>query len=255
MDRVLYETEGGIAVLTLNRPEKRNAIDDALIEQLDAALGRAAADDAVRVIVIRGAGKDFCAGADLSQLERVAAGADPIQNLEDASALADLLIAIRRNPKPIIAAVHGNAFAGGAGLATACDMIVCADSARFAYTEVRLGFVPAMVMALLRRILGEKLAFELAAFGDVIEADEAFRIGLVNRVVPERDLEHAAIKFARDLASRSPSALRLIKRLFYGIDGVSFEQAITRGAEVNALARATPDCQEGVRAFLEKRRS
>jgi len=254
MSLVLYEIRDSVAILSLNRPEKRNALDDALVNTLREALQRAASDDAAKVILIRGEGKDFCAGADLAQLERVAAGADPIANLNDAGKLGQLLLEIRSNPKPVIAAVHGNAFAGGAGLATACDMIVCAEGTRFAYTEVRLGFVPAMVMALLRRILGEKLAFELAAFGDEIDAEAAFRIGLVNLVLPDHDLEAGALRYAKRLAQRSGSALYLIKRHFYGIDGVTFEQAIQRGAEVNALARATPDCQEGVRQFLEKRR-
>ena len=151
---------------------------------------------------------------------------------------------MRRLEKPIIAAVHGHAFAGGAGLATACDLIIASDDASFGYPEVRLGFVPAMVMALLRRACDEKVAFELVARGERIGAVEAHRVGLVNRVFAAETFEGDALEFAHELAERSPSALRLIKRLFYGIDGASFEEAIARGAEVNVIARMTDDTRE-----------
>lgn len=254
-DRVLYQTANGLAVLTLNRPDKRNALDDRAVAALDAAFERAAADDAVRAILLRGAGPDFCAGADLAQLERVAAGTGPLENLADAAALGALLIRMRRIEKPIVAAVHGHAFAGGAGLATACDIVLASDDARFGYPEVHLGFVPAMVMALLRRACGEKVAFELVARGDRIDAEDARRVGIVNRILPAATFEDDALEYARELAGRSAAALRLIKRLFYGIDGASFEESIARGAELNVLARMTDDTREGVRRFLDSRRN
>src|SRR5690606_27035763 len=148
----------------------------------------------------------------------------------------------------------GHAFAGGAGIATACDVVLASNDARFGYPEVHLGFVPAMVMALLRRACGEKIAFELVARGDRLDAAEAHRIGLVTRVFSAETFEADALEYARELASRSASALRLIKRLFYGIDGASVEEAIARGAEVNVLARSTDDTREGVRRFLDRRR-
>lgn len=252
--RVRYEVSDGIASIWLNRPEKRNALDDLTIQELRSAFRDGDADPTVRVLLLRGAGKDFCAGADLSQLERVAAGGDPIINLRDASELGELFIYMRSLTKPIIAVVQGNAFAGGAGLATACDLAVAADNAKLSYTEVRLGFVPAMVMALLRRVVGEKAAFELAAFGEVISADDARRLGIFNRIVPDAELNESAVNWARELAKRSASALLLIKRLLYGADGMTFDQAIRRGAEVNALARATPDCRDGVQQFLARRK-
>jgi len=252
-ERILYEVEEGVAVITLNRPEKRNALDDRTIAELHEAFAVAGSDDDTRVVLLRGAGPAFCAGADLAQLERIAAGAGPLENLDDAAALGDLLVRMRRLSKPIIAAVHGQAFAGGAGLATACDIVVASDDAEFGYPEVHLGFVPAMVMALLRRVCGEKVAFELVARGDRIGAEEARRIGLVNRIFAAPTFHDDARAYARELASRSPSALRLIKRLFYGIDGASFEEAIARGAEVNVLARTTEDTREGVRRFLARR--
>ena len=253
-ERIVTETTDGIETITLNRPEKRNALDERTISELRVALAEAEADDAVKVILLRGAGPDFCAGADLAQLEKISATSDPLENLEDASSLGELLIQMRQLQRPIIAAVHGNVFAGGAGLATACDMVIAADTAKLSYTEVRLGFVPAMVMALLKRIVGEKIAFELCAFGHVLTAEEAHKLGIFNRVAGEAQFNEDVGALARELASRSASAIRLIKRLMYDSDGMTFEQAIRRGAEVNTLARMTPDCREGVQQFLASRK-
>lgn len=253
-DRVTYAVAEGIARLTLNRPAKRNALDDASVRALHDGLDVGERDEAVRVIAIQGAGSDFCAGADLQQLERIAAGADALENLDDASALGDLFIRIRRAHKPVVALVHGNAIAGGAGLATACDLVLAREDAVFGYPEVHLGFVPAMVMALLRRALGEKRAFELVARGDRISAQHALELGLVNRVYPRDSFDDETDAYLRGFTARSASALRLTKRLLYGMDGLSFEEAIARGAEVNVLARATEDCKQGVRDFLAKKR-
>jgi methylglutaconyl-CoA hydratase len=151
-----------------------------------------------------------------------------------------------------VAAVHGRALAGGCGLATACDLVVAASDSQFGYPEVRLGFVPAMVMAILRRSVGEKRAFELVALGDRIDAATAREYGLVSRVFPAEAFDAHAEEFAVRLAERSASALALSKELLYQIDGMSFEAAIRTGAEVNAIARLTPDCQEGIRRFLER---
>ena len=251
---IRYAVEGALAIVTLDRPDKRNALDDRMVAELKRAFSEADGDEHVRVVLLRGAGPDFCAGADLAQLERIAAGAGPLENLTDAMSLGDLFIRMRRLGKPIVAAVHGNVLAGGAGLASACDLVVAARDAVFGYPEVHLGFVPAMVMAILRRNVGEKLAFELCALGGRIDAERAHDIGLVSRVFEPQEFEQGTIEFASELAGRSGSAVALVKRLLYGIDGVSFEQAIARGAEVNALARATDDCRDGVRRFVDKRR-
>jgi methylglutaconyl-CoA hydratase len=250
---VIVHCDAAVGTVTLNRADKRNALDSATIDGIRIAMAQLEADDNVRVIVLRGDGPDFCAGADLAQLERIAAGADSMDNLRDAQQLGDLFIRMRRGAKPIIAAVHGSAIAGGAGLAGACDIILAADDAVFGYPEVHLGFVPAMVMALLRRAVGEKIAFDLVARGDRIDATEAHRIGLVNRVFRADDFASSVDAFAVRMTHTSASALALTKRLLYGMDGLSFEEAIARGAEVNALARATDDCREGVRRFLQKR--
>jgi methylglutaconyl-CoA hydratase len=251
-DRLTWSQVEAIATVTLNRPEKRNALDALTVRELTEAVARADGAEDVRVLVLRGAGPDFCAGADLEQLERIAAGVGPLENLADASAFGELFVRMRRARKPVIAAVHGHAIAGGAGLATAADLVLASEDAVFGYPEVRLGFVPAMVMALLRRAVGEKVAFDLVTGGQRITAAEAHDIGLVNRVFAKDRFVEESDNFARALAGRSASALQLIKRLLYGMDGLPFDEAIARGAEVNVLARATPDCQEGVRGFLDK---
>jgi methylglutaconyl-CoA hydratase len=252
--RVLVTRDGAVATITLNRADKRNALDSAMVDGITYALAELDHESAIRVIVLTGAGRDFCAGADLAALERIASGADAIDNLRDAQQLGHLFVRMRHATKPIIAAVRGNAIAGGAGLAGACDIVLAADDAVFGYPEVHLGFVPAMVMALLRRSVGEKVAFELVARGDRIDAHEAHRIGLVNRVFAADAFDDAVGEYAASLATRSASAILLTKRLLYGMDGLSFEEAIARGAEVNALARSTEDCRAGVRRFLDRNR-
>lgn len=249
---VQFDSADGIATVLLNRPEKRNALDDATIGALRSCFSNAESDEAVRVIVLRGAGADFCAGADLGELEKIAAGATREENLANAMQLGDLLIQMRRLDKPVIAAVHGNALAGGAGLACACDLVIADENAKFGYPEVKLGFVPAMVMALLVRNVGEKAAFELTALGNPINANDAHRMGLVTRIAAH-DFDAEVAAYARELASRSASAVRLIKALLYGIDGMSFDDAIAHGAHVNVMARETADCRDGIRKFLESR--
>jgi methylglutaconyl-CoA hydratase len=248
-----YQASEGVATVMLNRPEKRNALDDVTISGLGTSFARAEADPSVRVILLRGAGSDFCAGADLSQLEKIASGGTRAENLADAMTFGNLLIQMRRMRKPLIAAVHGNALAGGAGLATACDLVIADGSAVFGYPEVKLGFVPAMVMALLIRSVGEKIAFQLTALGSTVSAAEAQRLGLVNQIL-SGDFEQEAAAYARRVARYSPSAVQLIKRLLHEIDGVSFEDAIAKGAEINVEARASADCRDGVRKFLAARR-
>lgn len=254
LERIAWAEDGGVATVTLNRPEKRNALDARTVVELTDAVTHADASTDVRVVLMRGAGPDFCGGADLSELGRVVAGADPIENLSDASALGELFVRMRRARLPIVAAVHGHAIGGGAGLATAADLIIASEDAVLGYPEVRLGFVPALVMVLLRKAVGEKVVFDLVSGGHRITAADAQRIGLVNRVFPAAGFEDESLAFARELAGRSSSAIQLIKRLLYGGEGLSLEDALARAAEVNVLARATPDCQDGVRKFLARRR-
>ncbi|HSG49006.1 MAG TPA: enoyl-CoA hydratase/isomerase family protein [Longimicrobiales bacterium] len=252
-DVLLVDVLDGVAVLTLNRPEKRNALNGELVDALHDALGEVAGDPAVRVVAIRGAGKDFCAGADLAELEKIA-GMGAEESLADAQRMGDLFVALRTLDRPVVAVVHGKALAGGAGLATACDLVLAREDAVFGYPEVHLGFVPAMVMAILRRKLGESRAFELVARGRRIDAGEAAQVGLVNHVFPEAAFPEAVNAYLQELAVLPASAMALTKRLLYGLDGISFEEGIARGAEVNAVARLTEACRAGIRHFLAGKR-
>jgi len=249
---IIYEVRNNVAFITLNRPDKRNALNDRIIDELREAMIEAEADDQSRVVILRGAGKDFCAGADLAQIEK-SAQASVLENLEGASRMADLFLTMRGLKKPVIAAVHGRALAGGAGLASACDLVIAARSAQFCYTEVRIGFVPAIVMSIARRNLGEKRAFEILATGKTFSADEAAVIGFINRVCDDADFESEVEKYAAEISQLSASALMLTKRLLYQIDSMSFEQAIRAGVDLNIIARQTPDCQDNIRKFLSKK--
>ena len=246
-----YNVAGGVATLVMNRPEKRNALNGALIGAIVEGLIRAGQDREVSVIVLTGAGADFCAGADLEELERITS-LGPEESLEDALDLGDLFVRMRRHPKPIVGVVRGRALAGGCGLATACDLIVAEESAEFGYPEVHLGFVPAMVMAILRRKVGESQAFGLVAGGERISAARAAAMGLVDRVFPTATFNEEAESYANRLAEKPGSAIELSKRLLYDLDGLSFEDGIKQGAEVNVMARMTEACREGVRRFLAR---
>ncbi|MGA3203145.1 MAG: enoyl-CoA hydratase-related protein [Bryobacteraceae bacterium] len=249
---ILYNAEGAIARITLNRPEKRNALNDQVIGGLKDSLALAAEDEQVRVVLLTGAGQDFCAGADLAALDR-AAEAGVLDHLSTARELADLFLAMRRHPKPVVAAVRGRALAGGCGLATACDIILAAESAQFGYPEVKIGFIPAMVMAILRRSISEKQAFELLTTGDPVGTVYAQSIGLINRVFPDEIFEQSVEAYVELLAARPASAVSLTKSLLYHIDGMTFDAAIEAGARANALARMTDDAKLGISKFTTKK--
>lgn len=248
---VLYESRGTTAYVTLNRPDKRNALNDEIVAELKSALRRASADQAIRCMVIRGAGSDFCSGADLSALKKMA-NASVAENLAGAGALMELFLLIRNLDVPVIAAVHGRALAGGCGLALACDIVLAESGARFGFPEVKIGFVPAMVMAILRRSASEKRAFELLTTGHEISADDAERFGLVNHTFEAAQFEAEVEGFASRFEKLSRSAVSLSKRLFYSTDAVSFPDALAAGVDINATARMTEDCRAGVARFLKK---
>ena len=248
---VLVALQGGMLTATLNRPEKKNAIDTPMIDALYAMLDRADLDAAVRLVAIRGAGQDFCAGMDLHEL---LASADRTveENRRSALHFGGLFAKMRRLPKPIVALVEGRALAGGCGLATACDIVLAAESAQFGYPEVQRGFVPALVMNMLRRAVGEKVAFDLAATGHLLSATEAHAAGLVSRVYEDSDFEEQSGDVLRVLAASSASSLAFTKQEFYQLDGMTFDEGIRLAADVNAVSRTTPDFRAALTAFLKR---
>ncbi len=250
-ERTTIDLAGGVLTVTLNRPDKRNAMDTAMVDSLLERLENAELDPDVKVVVIRGAGKDFCAGADLKEL---LASVDQTseENAAGAMHLGSVFLRMRALPKPVVAVVTGRALAGGCGLATACDMVLADSGASFGYPEIKRGFVPAMVMAMLRRAVGEKTSFDLVATGRTLTAAEALEIGLISRVYGPDVLEDEAAKILSGLARSSSSALALIKRQHYELDGRSFEEGVRLGAEVNALSRSTTDFKESVQRFFDK---
>src|ERR1700687_1315950 len=247
---VLYDVDGVVARITLNRPEKRNALNEELVAALKEALRRANDEEDVRVVVVSGAGDDFCSGADLAALQKVAS-ATIAENLEDARSLMELFVLIRELRMPVIAAVRGRALAGGFGLALACDMMLAGRSARFGFPEVRIGFVPAMVMAILRRNTSEKRAFELLTLSTEIGADEAAALGLINRVLDDEAFDDEVDVFARQVERVRCSAFSLSKRLFYTGDAMTFNDALECGVDTNVIARMADDCRKGIARFLK----
>jgi methylglutaconyl-CoA hydratase len=248
---VVYVVEGAVARITLNRPDKRNALNDAVIAGIKDGLKKATTDKNVRVVVIAGAGKDFCSGADLSALQKIA-GASVAENSEDARSLLELFLLIRAVQVPVVAAVTGRALAGGCGLATACDLVLASASARFGYPEVKIGFVPAMVMAILRRNVSEKRAFELITRGAEISAEQAKEFGLVNQVFADESFEADVRAYVAEFEKMSASAIGLTKTLLYQVDGLAFPEALETGSDVNVIARLTDDCQNKIAKFLSR---
>jgi len=248
---VLYQVEGAIARITLNRPLKKNALNDLVIQQVKESLRNAHHDAGVRAVVLTGAGQDFCSGADLEALQKISE-ASVAENAEDARSLMELFILMRQTNVPIVAAVRGRALAGGCGLASACDIVLASENARFGYPEVKIGFVPAMVMAILRRNVSEKRAFALITRGAEIGAEEAKQFGLVNEVFAEQSFENEVTSYVESFAKMSKSAVGLTKSLLYQTDGMAFIEALEAGVDANVIARMSDDCQQGIARFLKK---
>ena len=248
---LLHSDDGSVVRLTLNRPDKRNALNAELIAELKRQLSSVVLP-ATRVVVIEGAGKDFCSGADLDSLRQISEQS-VTNNVDDAHLLLELFVLIRQVQVPVVAAVHGRALAGGCGLASACDLVLATTTARFGYPEVKIGFVPAMVLSILRRNLSEKRAFELLTTGREFSAQEAKEIGLINEVFPEEEFADNVNAYLKRFESTSRSAVALTKNLFYQVDGLSFREALESGADTNVIARMTDDCQQGVTKFLNRK--
>lgn len=247
---ILYAVVDSVAVVTLNRPERRNAIHETMLQELCAALAAARADEAVRVVVLTGAGeKAFCAGADLAP----PGGAGILDAHEKRGLLIEVIRAIRALPKPVVARVNGHALAGGLGLLLACDLAIAADDVELGTPEVHRGLMPFMVMALLRRHLGPKRALEMVLLGERVRAGEAVSLGLLNRAVARVDLDAAVGALCDQLCAKSPAVLKLGKEAFHRITDMDLDGALEYLRGQLTLNVLTEDALEGVSAFLEKR--
>src|SRR5580698_2030173 len=249
---IQVESARGVQTITLNRPEKRNALSPELIDELTEVL-RDSANCDCGVVVLTGAGSAFCAGLDLDHLETMKARTVE-EHRRDSENMARVLRTLYEFPKPVIAAVNGPAIAGGMGLATLCDFTYAATDARFGYTEVRVGFVPAIVASFLTRQIGEKRTRELLLSGRILKADEACRLGLVTRIVQPEELMAEAHACAQGLLLNSPQAMRAVKELLTGHAASQIDEEIEDAIAANSHQRSSEDFREGVRAFLEHRR-
>lgn len=249
---ILISDSGHIRTITLNRPERRNAMTPEMQMELIAAFEETAASD-FRVLVLTGAGDAFCSGLDLSALQTMSEKT-AAEYRADAERIARLFLALYELLIPTIAAVHGPAIAGGAGLATICDFTLATPAAKFGFTEVRIGFVPALVSAFLALQIGGKHARDLLLTGRIIDAAEAHRIGLINEVVAPEELSQRVNALAETLIANSPKSLKTTKHLIALQDKEWLDAAIALALEANALSRKTADFREGITAFLEKRK-
>jgi methylglutaconyl-CoA hydratase len=246
-----YQCEDGIATIALTVPEKRNAISARMITDLLGALQQADEGPA-HVVIIIGSGKSFCAGMDLDELQHLARQTQQ-KNLEDARRVTKMLYRLHSFPKPIIAAVNGAAIAGGCGIATLADFTLAVPEAKFGYTEVRLGFIPALVSVFLRRRIGDRQVRDLLLTGRIIDASEALRMGLITEIVPPESLMDRAREIAALLLAASPTAIAQTKKLLLNFDRAAIRAELEVAMEANSDIRSTPDFREGVSAFLEKR--
>jgi methylglutaconyl-CoA hydratase len=252
MDSLLYQTTDRVAYLTLNRPDKRNALNAHLVAELKEGFYQADLDPDIKAVVLKANGKVFCAGADLETLQQLQQNSYE-ENLADSESLAGLFKQIYTYPKPVIAQIQGHALAGGCGLAAICDFSFAVSAAKFGYTEVKIGFVPAIVSAFLVRKVGEGRARQLLLTGEIITAMEAQNLGLINYVVEEPELESRVSAFARQLCSdTSGQSIAATKKLLSQLAGMNLSHSLQLAAEVNAHARSTDDCHRGISAFLDK---
>ena len=253
---VMVESSGSVRVLTLNDPDRANPLSAELVRALTASLREAGDEGAVRTVILAGAGRHFSAGADLAALQQVATGSDPEALRRDSDALRELFQLLLGHPKLTMAAVHGAAIGGGCGLATACDVVVAEPQARFAYTEVTIGYVPALVLTFLTRRVPGHVARRMLLDPRRIDGAQAVELGLADELVDEG----LALQRARDLAvaiahKTSPAAIAVTKRLLNETAGMDWREALAHAAEVNASHRMHPECIRGVKTFLEDKRT
>ncbi len=249
---LLLQHEGAIASITLNRPDKRNALNPTLIAEITHAFTALRTDDSVKVIVLRANGKVFCAGMDLAYLQQISENS-VMQNKADSQTFHEMLYAIYTSPKPVIACVQGAAIAGGCGIASVCDVVIAArEKSLFGYSEVKIGFIPAIVSVYLVKRIGGMQAQRLLLTAENISAEEAFRVGLITNVVDDNDLDTAVHEAAQMLAANSSSAMALTKEIIAGLGNMSLESALKYAVSMNAIARTTDDFKRGIAGFLQK---
>lgn len=249
---ILVADDGEVRTITLNRPERRNAMTPEMQVELIAAMEEAAVSSC-RVVVLRGAGDAFCSGLDLAALQGME-DKSAAEHTADVERIGRLFRTLYELPKPTIAAVHGAAIAGGTGLATICDFTLAVPAAKFGFTEVRIGFVPALVSAFLTLQIGDKRARDLLLTGRLFDAAEAYRLGLVNEVLAQEDLDARVKALTQVLSANSPKSLSATKGLLAAQNKAWLDEAIARAMEANAQARETVDFREGIAAFVEKRK-
>lgn len=252
MNIVIYSVKDRIGYITLNRPDKRNALSHELVSELMKIFSKAEVDPNVKVVVLNANGEAFCAGADLAYLQQLQNFSFE-ENLADSNHLKDLFLKIYSLKKVVIAQVQGHALAGGCGLATVCDFTFTVPEAKFGYTEVKIGFIPALVAVFLVRKIGEQKARHLLLTGEIIKAQEALNRGLITAVVEPNDLESTVYQFAQTLiSSNSEQSMQLTKQLIQDVPTLPLKEALDMAATMNAHARATEDCKKGISAFLNK---
>ncbi len=252
MSLVLYEVKERIGYVTLNRPEKRNALSHELVTALKEAFDQAEKDPMAKVIVLRANGETFCAGADLASLQKLQNFSFE-ENIADSNHLKELFLKIYQLKKVVIAQVQGHALAGGCGLATVCDFVFAVPEAKFGYTEVRIGFIPAMVLVFLIRKIGEQRAKRLLLSGELVLGNEAMNLGLVNFLVSKDELEMKTGEFAMKLIkNNSALSMSLTKQMIDQVQSISLNDALSYAARMNAEMRASEDCKKGIAAFLNK---
>jgi len=251
-ETLLLETNGQLSTITLNRPDKRNAISIQMIAELQAALDDIEKTHA-RVVILTGSGKAFCAGIDLDYLQAIACQS-AAENQDDSKRIAKMFRKIWSYSRPLIAAVNGHALAGGCGIATLCDFTIAVPEAKFGYTEVKIGFLPAIVSVFLTRQIGEKRTRDLLLTGRLVEAAEAKELGLINEIVPSERLMHRAHELADTIRAASPGSITRAKHLLFSSAAASVDNDLERAVLESARVRCTPDFKEGLAAFLEKRK-
>lgn len=252
MNFVTYHTENRIGYITLNRPEKRNALSHELVSELKACFTKAEQDERVKIIVLKANGEAFCAGADLGYLQKLQSFSFE-ENVADSNHLKELLLQIYLLKKVVIAQVQGHALAGGCGLATICDFVFAVPEAKFGYTEAKIGFIPALVSVFLIKKIGEQKAKHLLLSGELVQGQSAVEMGLVSFLVSKNELEKSVEAFGlKMIHNNSGQSMELTKRLIADVQSMKLEAALDHAAHQNAKARATEDCKKGIAAFLDK---